>query len=311
MVDMGPDQLRAFVAVAEQRHFTKAARDLAIAQPSLSKRIRLLEAELGAPLFHRMRGNVALTPAGEALLPWARRILGDLETAADEVRELTGLRRGRLSVGATPSIVVAILPRALAGLRGMYSGLDLKLQEAGSRDLVRALDQGSLDLALVILPVRQRSLVTVPLLREELVVAVTSDHALAQRDAVTLTELRTVPLVMFREGYDLRETTLAACARAGFEPRLAVEGGEMDGVLRMTAAGLGVSIVPSMVVARGGSLRAIRLARPRLARTIAFAYRKDRPPSRAGRELIERVRTLVASRRWLEAMPAGLEVLGS
>lgn len=308
---MGPEQLRAFVAVAEERHFTKAARGIAIAQPSLSKRIRLLEAELGAPLFHRMRGNVTLTPAGEALLPWARRILGDLDTAADEVRDLAGLRRGRLSVGATPSIVVAILPRALAGLRGVYSGLDLKLQEAGSRDLVRALDQGSLDLALVILPVRQRSLVTVPLLREELVVAVTSDHALAQRDAVTLSELRTVPLVMFRDGYDLRETTLAACARAGFEPRLAVEGGEMDGVLRMAAAGLGVAIVPSMVVARGGSLRAVRLARPRLARTIAFAYRKDRPPSRAGRELIERVRALVASRRWLEAMPAGLEVIRS
>jgi len=308
---VGPEQLRAFVAVAEERHFTKAARGIAIAQPSLSKRIRLLEAELGAPLFHRMRGNVTLTPAGEALLPWARRILGDLDTAADEVRDLAGLRRGRLSVGATPSIVVAILPRALAGLRGVYSGLDLKLQEAGSRDLVRALDQGSLDLALVILPVRQRSLVTVPLLREELVVAVTSDHALAQRDAVTLSELRTVPLVMFRDGYDLRETTLAACARAGFEPRLAVEGGEMDGVLRMAAAGLGVAIVPSMVVARGGSLRAVRLARPRLARTIAFAYRKDRPPSRAGRELIERVRALVASRRWLEAMPAGLEVIRS
>src|SRR6266542_490908 len=114
-MEMEPDQLRAFVAVAEERHFTKAARDLAIAQPSLSKRIRLLEAELGTTLFHRMRGNIALTPAGEALLPWARRILNDLGVAADEVRELAGLRRGRLSVGATPSITVAILPGALAG----------------------------------------------------------------------------------------------------------------------------------------------------------------------------------------------------
>jgi DNA-binding transcriptional LysR family regulator len=304
-----PDQLRAFVAVAEERHFTKAARDLSIAQPSLSKRIRLLEDELGTTLFHRMRGNVALTPAGEALLPWARRILGDLSVAADEVRELAGLRRGRLSVGATPSITVAILPGALADLRASYPGLDLKLHEAGSRDLVREVDQGKLDLALVILPVRQRSLVTVPLLREELVVAVARDHPFAERDGVALTELRNVPLVMFREGYDLRETTLAACASAGFEPRLAVEGGEMDGVLRMTAAGLGVAIVPSMVVARGGNLRAVRLTRPRLARTIVFAYRKDRPPSRAARELIERVTALVRSRKWLEAIPPGLEIV--
>ncbi len=308
---MEPDQLRAFVAVAEERHFTKAARDIAIAQPSLSKRIRLLEEELGTTLFHRMRGNVALTPAGEALLPWARRILNDLSVAADEVRELSGLRRGRLSVGATPSITVAILPGALAGLRAAYPGLDLKLHEAGSRDLVREVDEGALDLALVIQPVRHRSLLTLPLLREELVVAVTRDHPLAERDAVPLTELRNVPLVMFREGYDLRATTLAACSSAGFEPRLAVEGGEMDGVLRMTAAGLGVAIVPSMVVARGGNLRAVRLVRPRLVRTIAFAYRKDRPPSRAARELMERVTALVASRRWLDAMPPGLEVVSA
>jgi DNA-binding transcriptional LysR family regulator len=303
------EQLRGFVAVAEQRHFTRAAREIAIAQPSLSKRIRVLEEELGAPLFYRMRGNVTLTPAGEALLPWARRILGDLSVAADEVRELGGLKRGRLSVGATPSITVAILPAALAGLRAEYPGLDLKLHEAGSRDLVRELDQGALDLALVILPVRQRSLVTVPVLREELVVAVARDHEFAKRDAVALTELRTLPLVMFREGYDLRETTLAACASAGFEPRLAVEGGEMDGVLRMTAAGLGVAIVPSMVVTRGGSLRAIRLVRPRLRRTIVFAYRKDRPPSRAARELMDRVTALVASRKWIDAVPAGLEII--
>ena len=306
---MEPDQLRAFVAVAEERHFTKAARDLAIAQPSLSKRIRLLEEELGAALFYRMRGNVGLTPAGEALLPWARRILTDLQVAADEVRELAGLRRGRLSVGATPSITVAILPTVLSGLRGAYPGLDLKLHEAGSRDLVLEVDQGTLDLALVIVPVRLRTLVTVPLLREELVVAVGRDHELADRDAMPLSELRAFPLVMFREGYDLRETTLAAFASARIEPRLALEGGEMDGVLRMTAAGLGVAIVPSMVVTRGGALRAIRLVRPRLTRTIAFAYRKDRPPSRAARELIERVTTLVRSRKWIEAIPPGLEVV--
>ena len=107
-------QLRYFVAVAEQRHFTKAAHELAVAQPSVSKQIRRLEDELGAPLFHRMRGNVALTPAGEALLPLARRVLTDVEGAESEVRDLTGMRRGRLSVGATPSLSTTLIPQALA-----------------------------------------------------------------------------------------------------------------------------------------------------------------------------------------------------
>src|SRR5882762_11906263 len=97
-------QLRYFVAVAEERHFTKAARGLRVAQPSVSRAIRVLEEELGTPLFHRMRGNVALTPAGETLLPLARRVLADVAGAESEVQGLTGMRRGRLSVGATPSL---------------------------------------------------------------------------------------------------------------------------------------------------------------------------------------------------------------
>src|SRR5437868_7223568 len=107
-------QLRYFVAVAEDRHFTRAARRLRVAQPSVSRAIRVLEEELGTPLFHRMKGNVALTAAGDVLLPWARRVLTDVEGAATEVRELTDLRRGRLAVGATPSLTMTLLPPALS-----------------------------------------------------------------------------------------------------------------------------------------------------------------------------------------------------
>lgn len=309
-MDVELHQLRYFVAVADRLHFTQAARDLAVAQPSVSKQIRLLEQELGAPLFHRTRGNVSLTPAGEAFLPRARRVLADLGAAAEEVHELALLRRGRLSVGATPSVTTALLPDALAAFRTAYPGVDLKLHEAGSRDLVQRLDEGALDLALVILPVRHPSLVTIPLLREELVVAVASDHALAARKQVAISDLRDVPLVMFREGYDLRATTVAAFAFAGIKPQFGVEGGEMDGVLRMAAAGLGVAIVPSMVVGWEGPLRAVRIVRPALKRTVAFAHRKDRAPSRAARELMDRISSLVRSREWLEAMPPGLEAIG-
>ena len=89
-------QLRYFVAVAEERHFTKAARGLRVAQPSVSRAIRVLEEELGTPLFHRMKGNVSLTPAGEIFLPWARRVLVDVDGATGEVRELADLRRGKI-----------------------------------------------------------------------------------------------------------------------------------------------------------------------------------------------------------------------
>jgi DNA-binding transcriptional LysR family regulator len=301
-------QLRYFVAVAEERHFTKAARDLRIAQPSVSRAIRVLEEELGTPLFHRMKGNVALTSAGEVLLPWARRVLADIDGAAGEVRELADLRRGRLAVGATPSLTITLLPPALAKFHAAYPGIELVLHEAGSRDLVSELEQGALDVALVILPVRHETLETTPLLREELVVAVAPEHPLASRKTIPIGELKGVPLVMFRDGYDLRAATVTACRRAGFEPVFALEGGEMDGVLRFTAAGLGVAVVPSLVIDPSGPLKAVRLAEP-LTRTIGFANRRDRRLSRAGREFVEMVRGLVRGREWLRARPPGLTVL--
>src|SRR5438445_5262708 len=183
-------QLRYFVAVAEERHFTKAARGLRVAQPSVSRAIRVLEEELGTPLCHRMTGNVALTPAGETLLPWARRVLADVDGATGEVRELADLRRGRLAVGATPSLTTTLLPPALARFHAAFPGVELVLHEAGSRDLVRELEQGALDIALVILPLRHEMLETTPLLREELVLAVAPDHALASRKTIAIADSR-------------------------------------------------------------------------------------------------------------------------
>lgn len=275
-------QLAYFVAVAETRHFTHAAERMRVAQPSLSKQIKTLETDLGAPLFSRARGNVTLTAAGEALLPLARRMLADADTARREVAELAGLRRGRVRLGATPSLCAGLLADALARFHHDYPGVEIQVEEGGSRDLVRALARGQLDLSLIILPLQSDdpSLVTEEILREHLVVAAPAHLTAGRRGHVRIDELRRRPLVMFRRGYDLREATLNACRQAGFEPRFAVEGGEMDAVLRFVEAGLGVAVVPSMVLdGRPGLVGAPLL--PGLRRTVALAHRKDVEPTRA------------------------------
>ncbi len=287
---MQPHQLEYFLAVARRLHFTRAADELHVAQPSVSQQIRKLEDELGAQLFHRMKRRVTLTAAGEALLPWARRVLADLAEARAEVQELAGLRRGRLAVGATPSVSTVLLPRALAAFQARYPGVSLVFREAGSGDLIRSLEQGELDLAVLTLPVRHPALETSPLLEEELVVAAPPDHPLASRPTVAIEDLREVPMIMLREGYNLRGITLAACRRAGFDPRIALDGAEMDSVLRFVAAGLGAAVVPSMVIPPNGQLRAIRLDPPTLTRTLALAHRRDRSLSRAAAELAALVR---------------------
>ncbi|MFC5143687.1 LysR substrate-binding domain-containing protein [Streptomyces aureoversilis] len=280
-------QLRYFATLAEVRHFTRAAESLHVAQPSLSQQIRALERELGAELFQRARGNITLTDAGEALLPLARQILADTETARREVQEVAQLRRGRVRLGAPPSLCASLVPDVLRAYHARYPGIELLVDEGGSQDLVRTLAAGGLDLALIITPlaVGAPALATTELLREDLVVvSAPGEPPPVRRRALRVADLEGLPMVMFRHGYDLREITIAACRAAGFEPAFTVEGGEMDAVLGFVRAGLGLAVVPGMVAARSG-LRVTPFEGTRMRRTIALAHRKDVAPPRAAREL--------------------------
>src|SRR5439155_15357259 len=145
-------QLAYFESVSRHLHFTRAAEELNVAQPSVSQQIRKLEHELGTPLFHRMNRHIALTEAGETFLPHARAVLQRLEEARVEVQELSGMRKGTLAVGAPPSVGTHLLPRALAHFSQSHPGITLAFREAGSRTLLTLLEEGELDLAIVIQP---------------------------------------------------------------------------------------------------------------------------------------------------------------
>ncbi|TMF01399.1 MAG: LysR family transcriptional regulator [Chloroflexi bacterium] len=282
-------QLAYFESVSRHLHFTRAAEELNVAQPSVSQQIRKLETELGAPLFHRMKRHVALTEAGKTFLPHARAVLQRVDEARLEVQELSGLRRGTLAVGAPPSVGTHLLPRALAAFSSRHPGIALAFREAGSRTLLGLLEQGELDMAVVIQPIRHPALETRPLLEEELLLAVPRRHPLASgQRRVRLAQLREEPFVLLREGaYDLRDQTLAACRRSGFDPVVALDGGEMDSMLRFVAAGIGVAILPEMVLAdieRPDGPVAVRRLQPKLTRSLVLARRRDRYFSAAARE---------------------------
>ncbi|HZU77598.1 MAG TPA: LysR substrate-binding domain-containing protein [Dehalococcoidia bacterium] len=292
-------QLQYFESVARHLHFTRAAEELNVAQPSVSQQIRKLEAELGVPLFHRMKRRVALTEAGALFLPRARATLQLLDEARAELQEVVGMRKGTLSLGATPSVGTHLMPAAIAAFNRQQPGIALSFREGGSRTLVTMLLEGELDLAVVIQPVRNSALQATPLLREELLLAVPRDHALARRQSVSLAELRDEPFVMLREGsYDLRDQAVAACRRAGFTPRVVLDGAEMDSVPRFVAAGVGLTILPALVLrdmAQGDGPVAVRIQTPRLMRSLVVAHRRDRYFSSAAREFSRVLRELVAS----------------
>ena len=275
-------QLAYFVALADVGSFTGAADSLGVAQPTLSRQVRALEDELGSPLVQRTRHGLVLTPAGEAVLPLARRMLADMESARTAVAELVGLERGRVRVGATPSLCVGVVADVLRAFHDRHPAVALELVENGSQLLVRSLLHNEIDVALVVVPPDglDPGLALTPVLRERLSVASAAGDGRAVRGSLSVKELARRSLVVPRRGYDLREVTLAACAQAGVTPRFAVEGGEMDAVLRLVEAGTGVAVVPDIVFAGRPRLRRTALTPP-LYRTVALARRADLVPSQA------------------------------
>jgi LysR family transcriptional regulator, transcription activator of glutamate synthase operon len=279
--------LRYFEAVARHSHVTRAAAELHIAQPALSKQISQLEHELGVALFDRVGRNVRLTEAGEALLPHARAVMAQVEAARAEMAERIGLRKGRATVGAPPTVGNQLLPTVLAAFNKRYAGIELRLHEAGVQTLLDLLETGLTDVAVVTLPVDDENITVLPLFTEEMVIAVWRGHRLADRSAVTISELADEPWVLSPENYELREAALSACERAGFSPRVVLDGGETDTLLRFVASGLGIALVPRLAVQGAADLIPLKVSDQQLQRSLGVVWRGDRVASPAARALRE------------------------
>jgi DNA-binding transcriptional LysR family regulator len=281
---MNLEQLRSFVEVARFGNFTRAAEELYLAQPSLSRQIAALEQDLGAELFHRARGGSTLTVAGESLLPLARRMLADAESVRRDLAELAGLERGRVRLGATPTLCISLVAEVLSAFHAEHPAIELHLSEHGSRHLLDQLASGELDLALITTSdasTADRFTVT-PLLVEELVVVSSAGAPpVTVGDAITLDEVARLPQIVFSSSYDLRAATDAAFLAAELTPEVVLEGAEMDAVLRFVERGLGVAVVPAMVLIDRPGLRAVRLGGQVLERTISVAGPADVAPTAA------------------------------
>jgi LysR family transcriptional regulator, transcription activator of glutamate synthase operon len=284
-------RLTYFLAVAERLNFSRAAEALHIAQPAISQQIRALEEALGVRLFDRIGKRVTLTDAGQALLPHARRILAAVEAAQNEVRELTTLAHGTVSLGAPTTVSTHLLPDQLTRFKHAYAGLEVTLREAGTETLLRLVVEGKLDLAIVVTDILPPELEVADYLDEHYVLAVSANHALAKRRSVRLADLAGESFILFPEGYKLREVTLSACRRAGFEPKVALDGGAMQSALEFVAAGLGVAITPELAWGNTKHIRKLRIIDQDLRRALGVVWHKDHylsPAARALREFLTR-----------------------
>ncbi len=284
-------QLRYLVAIADERHFTRAAARELVAQPALSQQIRRLEAEVGLPLVERTTRRVALTEAGELLVDRARRALAEVDTARAELADLAGVRGGRVTIGATGTLGPIELSRLLGTFHERHPGVELTVRERPSDELAALLRTDALDFAF--LSVTEQigpGLELHRLVEEELVVVLPAAHRLARRRSVRLEELREDDFVCFLGGTRLRELVVGAARDKGFEPRIAFESDQVRRIRDMVAHGLGVTVLPrSDIEATTGVLAVVGLADPVLRRDVTLAWRAGRrltPAAAAFRELV-------------------------
>ena len=256
--------LRYFLSVAENSSFTKAAAQHYVAQSALSQQIARLEAELGSALFYRSTREVSLTEAGEVLVPLARRVIADAENAKMEMQALTGLRRGTLRLGLIQAPATSIDVLGVMGeFHERYPGIRFQITEGTTTEMVEAVAGGGLDVALTGLAAAEAppGVRCVELGSEPLVTVVSAKHPLAGRRRIALADLaEDEQFIHFRRGSGLRRRVEAAFARAGLDPAVFFEMGQISDMVELAARNVGVTIVPRTALTKAGEINGVRFA---------------------------------------------------
>jgi DNA-binding transcriptional LysR family regulator len=273
------NQLRCFVAVAEELHFGRAAARLNMTQPPLSRQVQILERILDVALFERTSRSVRLTPAGQSFLVEARRLLKQAEGAALLARRVAAGRAGAIGIGFTATSAHSCLPDLVAACRRRLPDVTLVLREMVSGDQFEALGNGQIDAGLLRPPVVQAGTASFRVAEERLMAALPEDHPLAKAPSLSLRDFAGEPFIMYApyEARYFHDLVIELFARSGLLPDYVQHLSQIHSILALVRSGLGVSIVPEAALhlySRGVVLRPLDLASPRSAE-LYIAWRQD------------------------------------
>jgi DNA-binding transcriptional LysR family regulator len=282
-MDVELRQLRVFLTVASELHFSRAAARLHVSQPALSQQIRTLERALGTPLFDRSSRATELTPAGRALLEAAPRVLYEAERAQDRVTQAAVGALGSLLVGSVGTALASIAPRILRDVRARFPDLQLEVSQHDTAAQMVAIADGRLDAGLVREAAPTAAVAVEQLVSEPLLAVLPSDHALAGSATVDPGDLADVPIVLWPRptGAAFFDIITAYCREHGFSPRIVAEGADIETQLSLVAAGIGVSLQPSYyanLCPPGVEFRPLTGTSPSVSLQVAWR-RRDRSPA--------------------------------
>jgi LysR family transcriptional regulator, hydrogen peroxide-inducible genes activator len=273
-------QLRYLHALAQHRHFGRAADACAVTQPALSMQIRDLEKQLKVDLVERRPGEVALTEIGVEVARRGERILAASRDLVDFARHRRRILSGRLKLGIIPSLAPYLLPKVLPQLQVRYPDLTVELRETQTKILVEELAGGDLDAVMLALPVVDAEIETIRLFDDPFLLAVPAEDPLPETTRVSARQIDQQRLILLEEGHCLRDQALAYCATARQEMPLSLGATSLATVMQMVASGYGVTLVPQVAVdveVRDQRVKLLRFTAPEPGRTIGLAWRRTSP----------------------------------
>ena len=271
--------LKYLVALADHKHFGRAAAACYVSQPTLSTQIKKLEDELGVPLVERAPRKVMLTPAGRDAADRARRIVAEVEQMKEAARRSQDPEAGTVRLGLFPTLGPYLLPHVVPRIRARFPHLELLLVEEKSDVLLSRLREGRLDAGLLALPVTDDQLHTEFLFEEPFVLAVPESHPLAQRGSLTLAELSQQQLLLLEDGHCLREQALDVCRLSGANEKSEFRATSLETLRQMVAADVGITLLPTLAVkppvARSPNIHLLGFSDSHPSRRIAMVWRKS------------------------------------
>jgi len=271
--------LRYLVALADERHFGKAAERCYVSQPTLSAQVRKLEEYLGVPLVERQPKRISITPAGEKIVERARRLLQEADAIVELAKSDRDPLAGTLKVALIPTVGPYLLPHVVRRLKRALPKLKLLLYEYQTAPLLEKLRDGEIDMGILALPVPMDGLDAAELYSEPFMLAVPADHPFAERERVTTQDLHGEPLLLLEDGHCLRDQALEVCSRVGAQESQDYRATSLETLRQMVAAGHGVTLLPELAAASPvGSARGLRIkpfVKPAPARTIGAVWRKS------------------------------------
>ncbi|WP_313799978.1 LysR family transcriptional regulator [Cytobacillus sp.] len=279
--------MQYFMEVTRTGSFTKAAENLYITQPALSRIIKSLEADVGATLFIRSRKSLILTDAGNVLYKHAQVIEKQLQLLETELASMITMRKGHIRIGLPTIVNSFFFSKLIASFHQEYPEVTFQLEEDGSKRIEEKIMNGKLDFGVVVLSDKNDQLDEYTFVNEKLTLVVPSSHHLIEKQEVALQELKDEAFIMFNQDFELRNLILKACKEANFQPRIISETSQLDFIEELVASNLGITLLPESTSKElTADVQTIAVTNPVIEWNLAIIWKRDEYLSQMNKEFI-------------------------